>query len=128
MRKIKNLFLLVLVALTTSCATMFTGTHQTVRFESNTSNAKVMLNLKEIGSTNEDISIKRSEMGGLIRISKEGCKTKELVLPKKSNPSFLLNIPFEFIPYGLIAAYIDVVNSANIKTEPIIKADLDCTK
>lgn len=108
-----------------SCATMFTGTKQKVTFKSNV-DGKVYQNLSEIGKTNEPIKIKRKDLVKLYTIKTEGCTDKQFELPVKSNPAALLNIPFAFFGYGIIWAYIDESNGANMKTNKIIEVNVEC--
>ncbi len=120
-----SIFLLSIVLLNSSCATIFTGTKQKVTFKSN-ADGKVYQNLTEIGKTNQVIKIKRKDLVKLYTIKVDGCSDKQIELPLKVNPPFLLNIPLAIIPYGLTFSYLDLANHANIKTKKIIEVDFDC--
>ncbi len=127
----KKIFLSIGVIglLTTSCSTMLNGSYQTVQFKSSTNNAKVMVNTREIGKTNEDIKIKRSDLDGLIRISAEGCKTKEMELALKTNKALWGSMFFGMLPIcGQNFVIIDLNNQNHLKTEDVINVELDCTK
>jgi hypothetical protein len=108
---------------------MFTGSKQTVRFESSVSGATVMCNTRIIGQTNQDIEIQRSDLDGLFRISMEGCKTKEIELQLHTTKSYWLNIPLFMLPYlGTFAAIFDLGVGNAYKTDDVIKIELDCSK
>jgi hypothetical protein len=120
----------VIGLLTTSCSTVFNGSYQTVQFKSSTNNAKVMVNTRELGKTNEDIKIKRSDLDGLYRISKEGCVTKEMELKLKPTIASLCGAAISpFLPLiGPLVVSIDLSSQNNLKTDEVINVELDCTK
>ena len=125
----KNLIIITSLCLFSSCATVFSGKKQTVRFQSNTEGAKVMLNTTQIGNTNQPISINKSEMGGLIRVSKDGCQTKEMELPLTIAPAYYGNIvTILLFGVGTIGVIWDLGNHSYIKTDKVINVDLDCGK
>ena len=125
MKKITFGAIIAVLLITTSCATIFTGTKQKVTFKSN-AQGKVICNLKEIGSTNQEIKVYRRDMVKLFTIKAEGCIDKQIELPLRTNPAFFVNIPFIFTGVGLLGAYWDVANSSNIKTQKIIEVEVDC--
>src|ERR1700761_7732020 len=79
------------ILLTTSCATILTGSRQSVTFKSNV-NGRVFQNLTEIGKTNEPIKIYRHDIRKLYTIKSDGCPDKQFELPSKTNAVFYLNI------------------------------------
>ncbi|MCX6352487.1 MAG: hypothetical protein NTX03_11600 [Bacteroidetes bacterium] len=135
MKKLITVILLMAVMLSiTSCARLLSGQNQRVRFESNVDGAKVMLNIKDIGTTNTYIDINRADLNKLIRVSKEGCKTKELEMPIMLNEYYWANLGFcllaPFPAVGWIAlapAMYDFSWKTNQKTDNVIRVDLDCT-
>jgi hypothetical protein len=119
----------VIGLLTTSCSTMLNGSYQTVQFKSSTNNAKVMVNTREIGKTNEDIKIKRSDLDGLYRISKEGCATKEMELKLKTTTATYGSIVLGILPvFGQLIVSTDLEPQNQLKTDDVINVELDCTK
>jgi hypothetical protein len=123
----KNLIFILLIAcivLTSGCATIFTGTKQKVTFISN-AKGKVFQNLTEIGNTNEPIKVKRKDLVKLYTIKADGFKDKSIELKIKNNPACWLNVPFCFVGIGLIGAYLDAENGANIKTAKTVTVDLE---
>ena len=119
----------VIGLLTTSCSTMLNGSYQTVQFKSSTNNAKVMVNTREIGKTNEDIKIKRSDLDGLYRISKEGCATKEMELKLKTTTASYGSTVLGLLPViGQLIVTTDLAPQNHLKTDDVINVELDCTK
>lgn len=125
MKKSISIILLAITILSSGCATLFTGTKQKVTFKSN-ADGKVYQNIKEIGKTNQVIKIKRKDLVKLYTIKTDGCPDKQIELPIKTNPAFILDIPFAIIPYGLLGSYIDVANGAHMRTNKIIIVDFEC--
>ncbi|MGZ5548991.1 MAG: hypothetical protein ACXWFZ_13690, partial [Nitrososphaeraceae archaeon] len=62
----------------------------------------------------------------LYTIKSEGCRDKSIELKIKTNPAFILNIPFCFFGIGLIGAYFDTANGAQMKTAKTVTVDLEC--
>ncbi len=120
-----SIILLSIIILNSSCATLFTGAKQKVTFKSN-AEGKVYQNLTEIGKTNQVIKIKRKDLVKLYTIKTDGCTDKQIELPIKSNPAFLLNLPFALFGYGLLWSYVDLMNGANMKTTKIINVEIEC--
>ena len=119
----KQLIYLLTLCSLSSCATMLSNT-QTVRFQSSTEGATVKLNTRTLGNTNEQVTIEKKGIYGLVQVSKEGCKTAEFELPKKIDPVYYLNIFNLFIFAGF-----DFTNHSYLKTDKIIYVnDLDCTR
>lgn len=121
--------LLALSILLNSCATLFTSSYQTVRFQSNV-DGRVIQNLTEIGRTNQEIRIKRSNMEKLYTIKADGCPVKQIELPIMVNPAYWLNMPFILIfGGGLLFAFVDVGLGNDAKTQPVITVNIDdCIK
>lgn len=114
---------------TSSCSTMLNSSYQTVEFKSSTQNAKVMVNTREIGTTNTPIKVKRSDLDGLYRISKEGCVTKEMELELKTTNAYWGTATFGLLPVvGQLFVTYDLENQNQLKTKDVINVELDCTK
>ena len=126
----KKIVLISGVAILTSCSTMLNGSYQTLQFKSSTQNAKVMVNLREIGVTNTPIKVKRSDLDGLYRISQEGCKTKEMELELKTANAYWGTALLGMTPiFGQLIVAIDLDAQNHLK--PInaeISVELDCIK
>jgi hypothetical protein len=126
MKTIKIITLLFIANLLfTSCATIFTGTKQKVTFKSNVE-GKVMCNLTEIGSTNQEIKVYRRDMEKLFTIKADGCTDKQMELPLKTNPAFFVNFPFILTGVGLLGSYWDVIHHSNLKTDKVIEVTVEC--
>lgn len=119
--------MVVVLVLNTGCATIFNGSYQEVTFKSEYE-ADVWSNMEKIGTTNQPILIKRSELDNLYRVSKEGCVTTELELPLKTTWGYWVNLPFVAVAIGLLPAYIDAAYDNHIATEKEIEVKLDCGK
>lgn len=117
------LWLLVATILTQSCATLLTGSYQRVNFKSN-KDGTVYQNLKEIGKTNSDISVKRSDLIKLYTVKSPGCPDTQFELPVGLNGAFLINIPLAFVGIGILTAYMDVSRSNQLKTNPTIQVEV----
>lgn len=125
----KFLGLSLIIFCLTSCSTLLNGSTQTIRIKSNVVDAQVKVNTKEIGYTNQEITIKRSDLDGLIIVSSEGCKTKEVELPLKTATAFWGTSILGTIPiFGQLFVTIDLSNQNHLKTDEEIEINLDCDK
>jgi len=107
---------LALVLLTTSCATIVSGSKQNVKFTSNPSTATIFIDEIEVGKTPFEIKLARkSEHSVLIKL--EGYQTYETKLTKKFNAWYIGNILFG----GLIGIIIDPITGAiyNLSSDQI---------
>ena len=123
MKRTKIILLAAVAILTQSCATLLTGSYQRVNFKSN-KDGVVYQNLKEIGKTNSDIRVKRSDMVKLYTIKSPGCPDTQLELPLSLNGAFLINVPFAFVGIGILTAYMDVSRGNQIKTNNTINVEV----
>lgn len=90
-----SIVLLLGIALsTTSCASMFTGTKDSITFTSTPDGAKVIHKGIEKCTTPCTAEIPRSLSKQMITFEKEGFASKEVKLQKNFNPVTLLNILF----------------------------------
>jgi len=109
-----------------SCATLLSGSYQKVNFQTK-KDGVVYQNLKEIGKTNTDIRIKRSDLNKLYTVKHAGCPDKQLELPIKINGAYLVNIPMVFVfGLGVITAFMDISNGNQFKTNGTIPVEMDC--
>ena len=82
----------LMALLLTSCATIFTGSTQTIAINSTPSDAKVEVNGLNYGRTPTTIKMKRAMEGDFIKVSKEGYKPV-LFQPQTSiNPVAIINL------------------------------------
>jgi len=125
--KLTPILLAFVVLLSSSCASILSGTSQKVEFKSAT-NATVYQNMKAIGRTNEKIKIKRKDLNKLYTIKADSCVEKHIELPLKYNMTNFINFPFMFVGIGLLGYYIDALGSAQVKTEKEIFIELECKK
>ena len=127
MKTIRFLAIIFLTMTMTSCCTILNSSYQTIMFKSNVPDAKVMVNTREIGKTNEYIKVKRSDLDGLFRISEDGCITKEMELPLVFPVAYLGTAIFGIVPFfGATIASIDLSPQNHLKTQDVIQSDLDC--
>jgi hypothetical protein len=89
------------------CATLFSGSSQEVEIESKPSNANVMVDGKDQGTTPTTIEVKRPEQGDApeITLNKEGYEETALQLERQFNAVTLVNIinPLAYFPLGIPA-------------------------
>lgn len=104
---------LALALLTTSCATIVSGSKQNVKFSSNPSTATIFIDEVEVGKTPFEIKLARkSEHSVMLKL--EGYQTYETKLTKKFNAWFLGNI----LIGGLIGIIIDPITGAMYNLSP----------
>ena len=112
----KNLFKvlpLVSVLFLQSCATIISGSRQTIQFNSNPANATVFINEIEAGKTPFQKRLKRNEEYK-VSIELEGYETYETKLTKKFNEWYIGNIIFG----GLVGLVVDPITGAIYKLSP----------
>lgn len=111
---------LSLVFLLTSCATIVSGSKQTVKFTSNPTTASIFINDIEVGKTPFETKLERKKPHN-VKIKLEGYQTYETTLTRKFNAWFIGNILFG----GLIGVIVDPITGAMYKLSPSeIKAEL----
>lgn len=99
--------------LTTSCATIVSGSKQNVNFSSNPSKATIFIDEVEVGKTPFEIKLARkSEHSVMIKL--DGYQTYETKLTKKFNAWYIGNILFG----GLIGIIIDPITGAMYNLSP----------
>ncbi|MFN7099144.1 MAG: PEGA domain-containing protein [Flavobacterium sp.] len=104
---------LAFVLLCSSCATIVSGSKQNVKFESNPSQATILIDEVEVGKTPFEIKLSRkSEHEVLIKM--DGYKNYQTTLTKKFNAWYLGNI----LIGGLVGLIIDPVTGAIYNLTP----------
>jgi hypothetical protein len=104
MKKIITYFaVFTIVIITSSCATVFSGTHQIVRIDSNPSGATVEVNGIDQGVTPVDISLKKGFSGQRLLLKKQGFEETVFVPTVKLNPVTFINV-VALIGFGVDAA------------------------
>ena len=81
-----------LMLLTSGCAAVFTGTTDTVTFDSQPQNAKVLINGLQRGKTPVTVNLKRSLSTTMVSITLEDHEPQYLVLQKEFNFISLFDI------------------------------------
>lgn len=115
MKRILSLVLgLSIVLSTTSCASIFTGTKDSIAFTSTPEGAKVIHKGKEKCTTPCSAEIPRGLGKQMVMFEKEGFQTKEVKLTKTFNPVTLLNI----LLGGAIGVGIDAATGSLTKYSP----------
>lgn len=112
----KNTLLIIslfLVLILTSCATIFSGTQQNVKFSSNPSVATVFIDNIEVGKTPFEIKLNRNKEHNIM-LKLEGYQTYQTSITKKINGWFWGNI----LIGGLIGVIVDTSTGAMYKLTP----------
>ncbi len=100
----KVYILLAAIALTmTSCATIFTGSKDTLRFDSNPEGATVLIDGIEVCKTPCTTKVKRSLSDKLAEIRLENYETRVITLDREFNAVSVLNLGF-LLGWGVDAA------------------------
>lgn len=92
-----------------SCATLFTGTRDTIHFESQPSGAKVRMDGLDMGRTPLDLSVKRSLNDKVVNMSLDGYETRNFSLSKEFNAVSILNL------FGLLGWAVDAATGSLMK-------------
>jgi hypothetical protein len=100
-----KLFIIVIASafLMTSCATIFTGTKDTIRFDTTPQGAKIYVDGLEICKTPCTTQVKRSLSDELVEIKLEGYETRVIALDREFNAVSIINLGF-IIGWGIDAA------------------------
>ena len=112
--KLSVVLALAVALSTTSCATIFTGTQDSIAFSSSPEGAKVFHNGIEKCTTPCTAKIQRSLSKQMVTFEKEGFEKKEVKLTKNFNAVTLLNI----ILGGAIGVGIDAATGSLTKYSP----------
>lgn len=99
-----SLSLAFTVLLNASCASMFSGTTQTILVRSDQKGTKLFLNNDEIGTDTATVQISKKNLNNSILIAKKpGCTDAQSSIPTKFDATSLLGV---FIDFGLISILI----------------------
>jgi hypothetical protein len=106
-----KLFILAIVStfLMTSCATIFTGTKDTIRIDSNPEGAKVYIDGIQVCKTPCTTTVQRSLSDKLLKIKLAGYETRVIGLTKEFNTVSIINLG------NLIGWVIDAATGSLIK-------------
>ena len=96
-----------------SCATIVSGSRQTIKFNSVPASATVFINEVEIGKTPVEKDLKRNQEYQVL-IKMDGYKTYKTTLSKKFNEWYIGNIVFG----GIIGLVVDPITGAMYKLSP----------
>ena len=108
--KHKILFLaLTITFLMSSCATILTGTRDTIRFDSNPKGAIVYLDGLEVCKAPCSTSVKRSISEKFAEIKLDGYETRVITLDRKFNAVSIINLT------GILGWVIDAATGALMK-------------
>ncbi|MBF8961646.1 hypothetical protein I0P70_00190 [Pontibacter sp. FD36] len=119
MKKLSTSLILVAMILTQSCATLFTGTKDTIVINSD-QKAKIEIDGIQVGHTGESIRVKRSLNDKVVTLKADGYETKTFELQKAFNVVSVLNF------LSPLAWGIDALTGAVMKYEPkVYNMELD---
>ena len=119
----KALALLPFALLFTSCATIFTGTSQTVQIESVPSGAKVQVDGLDRGPTPIALKLKKGNDGQTVTLKATGYETKNFQPQTSFNSVSILNLT------NILAWGIDAASGALWKYDPkFYSIELDSKK
>lgn len=113
MRKLSFILGVITILVTTSCATIISGSKQTVKFASNPSEATVFIDEVEVGKTPYETKLERKREYA-VTIKLDGYQPYETKLTKKFNAWYLGNIVFG----GIIGLIIDPITGAMYNLTP----------
>lgn len=113
MKIIIKTVLLSAILLTTSCATIISGSRQTIKISSEPSSATIFINEIEVGKTPLEKSLKRNQEYQVL-LKLDGYQSYETLISKKFNAWYLGNILFG----GIIGLVIDPITGAMYKLTP----------
>ena len=113
---------LALLVLTSSCATIISGTTQKINFASTPPAAGIFIDVLQVGITPKELELERKREYHVM-IKMDGYTTYETKLTKKFNAWYLANIPLG----GIIGLIVDPITGAMYKLTPK-QIDAELTK
>jgi hypothetical protein len=113
MKKTIILSAIALTFLATSCATIVSGSKQTVKFTSNPTTATIFIDNVEVGKTPFETKLVRKQ-SHTVQIKLEGYQSYETTLTRKFNAWYIGNILFG----GIIGVIVDPITGAMYKLTP----------
>lgn len=114
MKKITLLLASMTLLLSTSCATIVSGSKQKIEIHSTPSNASVYVDNKEVGKTPYNTKLKKNQSYTL-KIESEGYEAYKTDLARSFNAWYIGNIGFG----GLIGLIVDPITGAIHKLKPV---------
>lgn len=97
MEKIFRTFICLTMALTTGCASMFSGTSQNILLRSDVKGTKLYLNNEEIGTDTATVQISKKNLKNSVLIAKKaGCSDYQTNINTKFDATSLLGILLDF--------------------------------
>lgn len=112
MKKIFNIFAISATLMLSSCATIFTGTKQTVNIKTDPPAADVEVDGIKVGVTPMDVTLKKGFTGQTVSLKLNGYETKTFQPATTFNPVTVLNV------IGLLGFPIDAATGAMMKYDP----------
>lgn len=114
MKKITTLLSLSLLILSTSCATIVSGSKQRIEVNSTPTNSTVYIDNKEVGKTPYNTKLKRNQSYSL-KVTNEGYLPYQIDLQREFNAWFIGNVAIG----GLIGIIVDPITGAMYKLKPV---------
>ncbi|SMD44130.1 PEGA domain-containing protein [Aquiflexum balticum DSM 16537] len=102
MKIIEKLIVIAVLFLSTSCATLFTGSKQSVQINSNVQGARIQVNGVDKGVTPATIKLKKGKDGQVISLANYGYETKILQPETGMNLISIINL-FNIFGWGIDA-------------------------
>ena len=100
----KKLLLIAVVVLgASSCASILTGTKDTIQFDTDPQGAAIYINGLEVCTTPCAVEVKRSLSEKIVQVQKEGYETRMVTLDRQFNPVSIINLT-SLIGWGIDAA------------------------
>ncbi|MFC3561892.1 PEGA domain-containing protein [Pedobacter jamesrossensis] len=112
MKKIFNIFAISATVMLSSCATVFTGTKQTINFKTDPPAADIEVDGLKVGVTPMDVTLKKGFTGQTVSFKLNGYETKSFQPTTTFNPVTVLNV------IGLLGFPIDAATGAMMKYDP----------
>jgi hypothetical protein len=113
MKKVQTLIYIALPFCIASCATIVSGSKQTVRFTSNPLHATILIDSFEVGKTPFESRLARNQKHSIV-IKLDGYQDFELQMTRKFNGWYIGNIVFG----GLIGLIVDPLTGAICTLSP----------
>ena len=112
MKKVFNLVALSATLLFSSCATVFTGTKQTVQINSSPPAADIEVDGVKVGVTPMAVPLKKGFTGQTVSLKLNGYETKTFQPAVTFNPVAILNL------LGVVGFVVDAATGAIMKYDP----------
>ncbi|MDN3585496.1 PEGA domain-containing protein [Pedobacter aquatilis] len=112
MKRIFIIFAISATLMLSSCATVFTGTKQTVNFKTDPPAADIEVDGAKVGVTPMDVTLKKGFTGQTVSFKLAGYETKTFQPTTTFNPVTVLNV------IGLLGFPIDAATGAMMKYDP----------